>query len=113
MLRYARFMNAGTLVQQARRRAGLTQAELARRCGTTQSAIARVEAGRSQPSLERATELVAACGMLLSVSLTPTDEAELAALQRNLDLSPEQRITRVTNLARFVAAGRAANAADG
>lgn len=35
---------------RARRRAGLSQAELARRMGTTQSVVAKLESGRSLPS---------------------------------------------------------------
>src|SRR5947208_16304260 len=37
-------------VAKARRRAGLSQAELARRMKTTQSTIARLESGRGRPS---------------------------------------------------------------
>jgi transcriptional regulator with XRE-family HTH domain len=37
-------------VARARRRAGLSQAELARRMKTTQSTVARLESGRGQPS---------------------------------------------------------------
>src|SRR3954468_12060801 len=37
-------------IAKARRRAGLSQAELARRMKTTQSTVARLESGRSQPS---------------------------------------------------------------
>ena len=37
-------------IAKARRRAGLSQAELARRMKTTQSTVARLESGRGQPS---------------------------------------------------------------
>ena len=57
------------LVREARTRAGLTQAELARRVGTSQPAIARIEAGRSQPSFDRVVELLRACGFDLLVHL--------------------------------------------
>jgi transcriptional regulator with XRE-family HTH domain len=53
------------LVREARRRAGLSQADLAARVGTTQSAIARLERGRSSPSFRRVVELVEACGLEL------------------------------------------------
>ena len=46
-------MSGGVLIREARRRAGLTQVELAHRVGTTQSAIARVERGRTEPTAER------------------------------------------------------------
>jgi transcriptional regulator with XRE-family HTH domain len=37
-------------IAKARRRPGLSQAELARRMKTTQSTVARLESGRGQPS---------------------------------------------------------------
>src|SRR5262245_50247524 len=75
-------MDGPELIREARRRAGLTQAELAARVGTTQSAIARLEAGRSSPSLRRLTVLVDACGLELRVRLAPVQPppAEPAAL---------------------------------
>jgi transcriptional regulator with XRE-family HTH domain len=57
------------VVREARKRAGLSQAELATRAGTTQSAIARLEAGRSSPGFERVVELVGACGLELRISI--------------------------------------------
>jgi DNA-binding XRE family transcriptional regulator len=42
-------MELAFTLTEARRKAGLTQAELARRMGTSQAAIARVESGRGAP----------------------------------------------------------------
>ena len=103
-------MRSAVIVQEARRRAGITQAELGRRVGTTQSAIARVERGTSAPSLERVAELVEACGFELGVSVAAGDDAELASLRRNLELTYDQRWQRTINLARFIHAGRTAMA---
>ena len=72
-------MDGGSLVREARRRAGLSQAELAARVGTTQSAIARLERGRASPSFRRVRELVAACGLELRVHLAPPDPVAGAA----------------------------------
>lgn len=44
------------------------------------------------------------------MTMTPIDDSELAALQRNLDLTPDQRVRRIVGLARFVQSGRAAMA---
>lgn len=63
-------MRGADLIREGRRRAGLTQAELAARVGTTQSAIARLEGG-AEPSVRRVTELLRACGLELRVSLAP------------------------------------------
>ncbi len=59
----------GALLRDARRRCGLTQAELARRAGVTQSVISAYESGAGQPSLPTLTRLVAATGLELAVGL--------------------------------------------
>ncbi len=102
-------MNGGPLVREARRRAGLTQAELAARVGTTQSAIARLEAGVTAPALERLDLVVRACGFALTVELDDSlDTEEWARARRNLELTPQQRLKSAVNAARFVLAGRTA-----
>ena len=102
-------MNGRTLVREARRRAGLTQAQLADRVGTTQSSIARVEAGVTAPSLERLDELVRACGWSLVVGIGEVDDDEWQRAVRNLALSPDQRVRNMLAAVRFVHAGRAAH----
>ncbi len=47
----------------ARARAGVSQSELAQRMGTTQSAIARLESGKSTPSLRTVQRYAAALGL--------------------------------------------------
>ena len=101
-------MTSATLLRQARRRAGLTQAELAGRAGTTQSAVARWERGATHPTVERLQSLVAACGLELHLGLGSPSTDELATLRRNLELTVDERVRRVVHLHRFVAAGRAA-----
>lgn len=66
------------LVREARRRAGLTQRELAERAGTTQSAIARLETGRGSPSFDTVLRLLRLCGFALLVALDPYDDSDLA-----------------------------------
>lgn len=56
---------------RARARAGLTQAELARQMKTTQSAIARMESGKSFPSLSTLARFSEATGEKLTVVLEP------------------------------------------
>lgn len=53
----------------ARARAGLTQAELAERMGTSQSAVARLESGRSKPSVATLQKLAEATGSKLKIVL--------------------------------------------
>ena len=106
-------MNGSTLVREARRRAGLTQAELATRVGTTQSAIARLEAGVTAPSLQRVDHLVRACGLTLVVELDSMDRVdpdEWQRAERNLALTADERWEQAVGAARFVLAGRATQA---
>ena len=96
-------------MREARRRAGITQEELAARVGTTQSAIARLEAGTTAPALARIDALVRACGFSLAIELDGAlDPDEWARARRNLALTPDQRLTSAVNAARFVLAGRGA-----
>ena len=97
-------------MREARRRAGLTQAELADRVGTTQSAVARIETGGTEPGLWRVAELVGACGLHLTLRLTEPND-EWAAARRNLRLTPDQRVRNMLKAQRFGAAGRAAKKA--
>jgi predicted nucleotidyltransferase/DNA-binding XRE family transcriptional regulator len=56
-------------VRQARRQAGLTQAELAARAEVTQSVISAYESGRRQPSVPVLYSLVDAAGLELIINL--------------------------------------------
>jgi len=101
-------MNGSQFVREARRRAGLSQADLAHRARTAQSAVARLEAGRSAPSLERITELVRACGFDLEVQLIPLDDSDWSIAQGNLRLGVDARLRQHAAAVRFARAGRRA-----
>ncbi|UYO46508.1 helix-turn-helix transcriptional regulator [Rhodopseudomonas palustris] len=58
-------------IAKARRRAGLSQAELARRMNTTQSTVARLESGRGQPSTRTLLRFAKATGHKLKISFQP------------------------------------------
>ena len=96
------------MVREARRRAGLTQGELARRVGTTQSAIARLERGRTEPSLRRVHAMVRACGLELGTTLAPADDADWSVALGNLRLTVDERIRQHQAALRFARAGRLA-----
>ena len=57
------------IVRRARRRAGLTQVQLATRAGITQSVISAYESGRRQPTLPTLESLVEAAGFDLTIGL--------------------------------------------
>lgn len=60
---------AAVVLRAARKRAGLSQVELARRAGVTQSVISAYESGRRQPSLLTLAALVEAAGYELEVNV--------------------------------------------
>lgn len=101
-------MRGNHLVREARRRASLTQVELARRVGTTQSVIARVEAGTTGSSLEYISRLLRACGYDVDVHLTPVDDHDWTIAEGNLALTASERVTKLKRSVRFVEAGRSA-----
>jgi len=80
------------LIREARRRAGLSQRELAERAGTTQSAIARLETGRSTPSFDTVLRLVRLCGLDLDVMLVERDGSDWAQAKDLFALTPAQRV---------------------
>ena len=107
-------MRGNHLVREARRRAGLTQTELAERAGTTQSAIARLERGVGRPTMERISALVEACGLELQVRLVPSDAHDWSMVEHNVALDTEERVMRALASIRLAeevrAAGRASRA---
>lgn len=61
--------SAGDLLRDARRRVGMTQAEVGRRAGVTQSVVSAYESGHRQPSLPILLDLIAATGHALDAHL--------------------------------------------
>lgn len=89
------------LVREARKRTGLTQADLAVRAGKTRSAIARLESGRPDVSLNNVIRLVRLCGFDLELSIVPWDDSNMAQARRLACLTgQQQRIKRHIRLAR-------------
>ena len=101
-------MQGNHLVKECRKRAGLTQAQLAERMGTTQSAIARLERGVGEPTLKRLSDVATACGLDLQVRLVDADDHDLSLVRTRQRLSPDERSWANEQFIRFVVAGRAA-----
>ncbi len=85
-------MTGADLVREARRRADLTQRELAERAGTTQSAIARLESGRTSPSFDLVLRLIRLSGFRLDVALDPYDDSDVAQAEALLRLPVQERL---------------------
>lgn len=64
--------NGGKLIREARKRAGLTQAELAARLEVSQSTVAKLESVRSNPRLATLERALAATGNSMTVELAPS-----------------------------------------
>ncbi len=83
------------MISEARKRAGLSQRELAELIATTQPVIARWEGGRTSPPFQRVVEAIRACGFDLAVRIVARDDEHALLVQENLRLSPKQRLDRL------------------
>ena len=94
------------LIREARRSAGLTQAELATRVGTSQPAIARYERARSMPDLATLHRIVEACGLELRLELADPDPQREAAARIARERTPEERLQANTRQVELIHALR-------
>lgn len=92
-------------MQEARRRAGLTQQALARLAGKPQSTIAKIERGRRDPSLSTLQEIVAAAGFQLRIELAPRDYHDVQLIDAMLALTAEERLRELEEQAEAFANG--------
>jgi len=69
-------------VIDARKRAGLTQIELAQKMGTTQPVVARLEGGRTLPSMRTLERLAKATGSRLLIRFEPCSEKRATGVTR-------------------------------
>lgn len=105
-------MGGGQFVREARRRAGLTQRQLASRTGVSQAAVARIESGQTGASLERIVQLVRACGFDLDIHLVPLDEDLLALAEQSERRTPDERLDLLLSGIELLEAGRRARGED-
>lgn len=96
------------MVREARRRAGLTQRNLAGLVGVSQPTVARIESGATQPTVELVDRLIRACGLELRVELAEQDDADWSVASANLRLDPEARVHQHQAALRFARAGQTA-----
>jgi transcriptional regulator with XRE-family HTH domain len=88
-------VTAGLLLRTARRRHGLTQAQLAARARTSQAAISRIERDLVSPTLSTLAGLLDLLGEELDVAAHPIDYGHDRTLfERTLAWTPEERIDR-------------------
>src|SRR6476646_8436303 len=101
-------MRAARALRWARRRAGLTQRELADKSGVPQSTVGRIEAGTVDPRVGTLTRLLRACKFDLEVEPLLGEGIDRTQIRECLTVSPGERIARSVDGGRFMRAIRAA-----
>lgn len=78
----------GTKIRRLRKRAGLTQTELALRIGVTQPALSQIEKGRTSPKLDTLADIAEVLDC--EIDLADKDSRDLTERQRRfIDLATE------------------------
>jgi transcriptional regulator with XRE-family HTH domain len=100
-------VNAADLLRRARRRARLSQRDLAALTGIAQPTIARIERGQASPRFDTVVRLLATCGYELDlVPRLDGSGVDRSAIRELLALTPEERLglarTEADNLERLV-----------
>ena len=83
---------SGRMVREARRRAGLTQRQLAAKAGIPQETIARVERGRVDPRVTTLDRLLEGCGYGLESMPRLGIGIDRTQIEALLRLSPSERL---------------------
>ena len=78
-------MDVATLVATARRRAGLSQRELATRARTSAAAVCQYERGERVPRVDTLQRLIAATGSIMALDVLPPSRIDVAANGRDLE----------------------------
>jgi len=85
------------VILMARRRADLTQRELASRLGCRQATIARWERGDRQPAFQDVQDVVGACGLQLDAHLLPEDRSWWPEIAAQLGRTATERVRQLTS----------------
>jgi transcriptional regulator with XRE-family HTH domain len=86
----------GKLLSDARRRAGLTQADLAKRLAVSQAAVAQLERADSNPRLATLDRALRATGIELVLTTRPRQPAvDEGLIRQQLELRPAERLRGV------------------
>jgi len=91
-------VNVGRTLRHARRRARLTQRQLAEKAGVPQSTVARIERGAHMPRVDTFTHLLQTCGMDLELTHLGGEGIDRSVIDSVLALSPEERLRSGTRI---------------
>jgi transcriptional regulator with XRE-family HTH domain len=120
-------VRSSDLLVAGRRRAGLSQEQLAERLGRRQPTIARWESGAQRPPFESVLEALHACGLELTVGMARYDDSYNSLIAQQLHRDPAERVRHLApggfdpigmlgeleGNSRFVVVGRVAGALHG
>jgi transcriptional regulator with XRE-family HTH domain len=84
-------MKSSRVLRDARRRAGLTQRQLAHSAGVPQPAVARIERGHVIPRVDTLARLLRACGVTLEPAALAGTGIDRTTIRELLLLSPAER----------------------
>ncbi len=91
-------MRARDVIVIARRRAGLTQQELARRLGVPQGTVGRWESGATEPKFCAVQDVAQACGFDLTLGFANADEGSWNSLiYEQLRRTPAERVRQLSH----------------
>jgi transcriptional regulator with XRE-family HTH domain len=93
----------GRYLRYARRKAGLTQVELAERAGVPQSVIARIESGSSVPRFDTIDRLLHACGFALELAPRAGAGVDRTLIEPLVEATPTERAVAAVEQASGVA----------
>jgi transcriptional regulator with XRE-family HTH domain len=99
-------MTPGRLIRAARRRAGLTQRQLALLAGVPQPTVARIESGAVSPRTDTLARLLGAAGREISDEPRIGQGIDRTLIQDRLRLTPAERIQQAVREARAFSAMR-------
>jgi transcriptional regulator with XRE-family HTH domain len=89
---------SGRMAKYARRRAGLTQRQLAAKVGIPQETIARIEAGRVDPRVGTLDRLLEGCGYGLEVMPRLGIGVDRTQIRALLALTPAERLAHALDV---------------
>ncbi|MDP8976577.1 MAG: helix-turn-helix domain-containing protein [Actinomycetota bacterium] len=96
-------MNAAQALLHARRRAKLTQRQLAAATGVAQPTIARIERGREVPRVDTLDRLLRACGDTVEAVPLAGVGVDRTLIRELLRLTPAERVDRAAGDAEALA----------
>ena len=96
-------VNAARALRHARRRAGLTQRQLAASAGVAQPTIARIERGLEMPRIDTLDRLLRVCGDAVETVPLAGEGIDRTVIRQLLRLTPAERARTAVHDARMLA----------